>query len=81
MLTGSPSGPSPDRAQLPAELGQQRVERSLAAVGDRAEVGRHQPAAFEPAADRARDLRGAERALERVGGDEDGALGHGIDAS
>ena len=65
--------------QLAAELGQQRVERPLAAVGHRAEVGRHQPGALEPAPDRTRDLGGAERALEGVGGDEDGALrdGHG----
>ena len=60
--------------QLAAELGEQRVERALAAVGDRAEVGRHQAGALEPAADRARDLGGVERALERVGGDEDGTL-------
>ena len=45
------------RDQLAAELGQQRVERALAAVGDRAQVRRHQAGALEPAADRARDLR------------------------
>ena len=78
MRTGAPSGPLTSlRDQLAAELGQQRVERALAAVGDRAQVGRHQPGALEPAPDRARDLGGVERALERVGGDEDGTLGDG----
>jgi hypothetical protein len=70
-----------DGDQLAAELGQQRVQRALAAVGDRAQVGRHQPGALEPAADRAGDLRRAERALERVGRDEDRALGDGHRAS
>ena len=60
---------------LAAEAGQQRVERPLAAVGDRAQVGRHQAGALEPAADRARHLGGPERALERVGRDQDRALG------
>ena len=46
-----------ERDQLAAELGQQRVQRALAAVGDRAQVGRHQAGALEPAADRAGDLR------------------------
>ena len=41
------------------------------------QVGRHQPGALEAAADRAGDLGGAERALERIGRDEHGALGDG----
>ena len=61
--------------RLAAEREQQRLHRALAAVGERAQVGRHQPGALEPAADRAGDLGGAERALERVGRDEHGALG------
>ena len=60
--------------QLAAELREQRVERALAAVGDRAQIGRHQAGALEAAADRAGDPGGVERALEGVGGDEDGAL-------
>ena len=82
VRTGAPERPSDLlRDQLAAELGQQRVQRALAAVGDRAQVGRHQPRAFEPAPDRTRDLRGVERALEGVGRDEDGTLGdrHGLD--
>ena len=66
---------------LAAERGQQRVQRALAAVGDRAEVRRDQPGALEPAPDRARDLGRAERPLERVGRDEDRALGAIIAAS
>ena len=62
---------------LAAEREQQRLHRALAAVGQRAQVGRHQPGALEPAADRAGDLGGAERALERVGRDEHGTLRHG----
>ena len=76
--TSRPSGSCTSTAcSSPPSCGQQRVERALAAVGDRAQVGRHQPGALEPAADRPGDLRSAERALEGVRGDEDGALGDG----
>ena len=60
---------------LAAEVDEHRVERAVAAVGQRQEVGRHQPGALEPAADRAGDLGGAEGSLEGVGRDEDRALG------
>ena len=63
--------------QLAAQAGQQRVERPLAAVGHRAEVGRHQAGALEAAADQRRHLGGAERALEGIRRDEHRALGHG----
>ena len=65
-----------DRVGLAAERDQQRLHRALAAVGHGAQVGRHQTGPLEPTADRPGDLGGAERALERVGGDEDGALSH-----
>ena len=62
------------RDRLAAEVDEQGVERAVAAVGEREQVGRHQAGALEAAADRARDLGGAERALERVGRDQHGAL-------
>jgi hypothetical protein len=61
--------------RLAAEREQQRLHRPLPAVGERAEVRRHQPGALQPAPDSARDLGRAERSLERVGRDEDRALG------
>jgi hypothetical protein len=44
------------RDEVTAEAGQQRVDCALAAVGDRTQVGRHQPGALEPATDRRRHL-------------------------
>ena len=55
---------------LAAERGEQHLQRPLAAVGDRAQVGRLEPGALDPAADGSRDLGRAERALEAVGRDE-----------
>ena len=65
-----------DADRLAAQRQQDRLHRALAAVRQRAQVGRHQPGPLEPATDRAGDLRGAERALERVRRDEHGALQH-----
>ena len=57
---GRPSGSlTVGRAKLAAERGQQRVERPLAAVGDRAQVDRTAGAAAARA-DRGRDLGGAD---------------------
>ena len=50
---------------------QQHVQRALAAVGDRAQVGRHQAARARARARSRPRPRRAERALEGVGGDED----------
>jgi hypothetical protein len=63
--------------RLAAERQHQRLHRPLATVRERAQIRREQPGALQPAADRCRHLRGAERPLERIGGDEDGALGNG----
>ena len=57
--------------RLAAEHRQQHVQRPLAAVGDRAQIGRQQARGLQPSPDRRGDLRRAERALERVGRDED----------
>ena len=55
-----------------AERAAQHRSRALAAVGDRAPVGRD-ALSLEPFGDRVGDLLGRERALERVGRDQRGA--------
>ena len=58
---------------VPAAGGGDRLERALAAVGERAEERRVVRAGPEPAVgQRPRDLDGRQRALERVGREEDG---------
>ena len=75
----APSGASDRIVQLgadglAAEHEQERFARALAAAGQRAQVGRQPTGALEPAADRAGDLGRAERAPERAGRDQHGAL-------
>jgi hypothetical protein len=61
----------PGREHPASERADQRLHRSLAAVGDGEQLDRLDAATSQPAADRTRRLVGRERALELVRRDED----------
>ena len=77
-----PVSPAPERVadldadQLAAELGEQGIQRALAAVGHRAQVRRHQPRALEPAADRPGHLGALNVPLNESGATSTGAREH-----
>ena len=75
-VSGRPSGSCTLGArQLAAEAGEQRVERALAAVGHRAEVGRHEPGALQAAADRAATSEARNVPLKESGATSTGRSG------